>query len=139
MRRNFSGTREVSGSCVGLRVNRCLFASRSGTLHSDVAQRRIKCWNFRLAKIEYLRGEAPRARARLHKHEFRRAPEAFPHLRELPCQQSRKNGMHIDTGVIIGEAFGFRFAVIAVRRMVEAFAHVVRERDGAEAANAVGQ
>jgi hypothetical protein len=47
--------------------------------------------------------------------------------------------MHVDACVVVGETAGLRFAVIAVGRMVKALAHVIREREGAEAADAVGK
>ncbi len=47
--------------------------------------------------------------------------------------------MHVDARVVVGETLGLRFAVITMDRMVEAFAHVVREREGAESANAFGK
>src|SRR6267143_1874269 len=90
-------------------------------------------------KIEHLPSESPNSRACLNKHEFRRAAKPFPHLSKLPHQEPRKDGMHIDARIVIREALRLRLAVIAMHRMVETFAHVVREREWAEAANAVGK
>src|SRR5260370_32632841 len=129
----------MPNSHVPFRVNRCLFVPRGRALHSDVAQRIIKSRKFRLAKIEKLRSKPPCARSRLDERKFRGMAEAFPHLGELPSQKTGKNGMHINAGVVVGETLGLRFAVIAMDRMIEAFAHVVRERKGAVAANAVGK
>jgi hypothetical protein len=47
--------------------------------------------------------------------------------------------MHVDARVVVGETLGLRLAVISVDRVVEAFAHVIRECEGTEAANAVGK
>ena len=139
VRRNCSRTREAPSGRVALRVFRGLFAPRGRMLYSDIAQRLIKCCELGFAKIEHLASKPPHTRARLNKHKFRRAVEMSPHLRELSRQETGKDGMHVDTCVVVGETLGLRFAVIAVDRMVEAFAHVVRERKRAEAANAVGK
>src|SRR5260370_9179763 len=126
-------------SGVPFRVNRCLFAPQGRALHGDVAQRIIKSGKFRLAKIENLGSKPPSACSLLNKRKLRWVTKAFPHLGELPSQKTGKNGMHINAGVVVGETLVLRFAVIAMNRMVEAFAHVVRERKGAVAANAVGK
>src|SRR5260370_34129607 len=115
-------------------MNRCLLAPRGGALHGKIAKRIIKSRYLRLAKIENLGSKPPAARARLHKRKFRRAAELFPHLRKLPRQETRKNGVHINACVIVRETLGLRFAVITMDRMVEAFSHVVPERHPTEAA-----
>src|SRR5712692_4843239 len=122
---NLSTRREMSSKCMALSVNRRLFPPRRGALHGDIAQSCIKRWELRLTEIQNLRSEPPRASASLNQGKFRRAPEAFPHIRELPRQQTRKNRMHIHARVVVGEALGLRFAVISMHRMVQAFAHVV--------------
>src|SRR5438552_533182 len=116
-----------------------LFAPRSGSLYCGITQRIVKNRKLCFAKIENLRSKPPRARSALDKRKLRRAAETFPHLGKLSRQKTSKDGMHIDAGVIIGKGFGFCFVVITVHRMVQAFAHVIRERDGAKAANAVGK
>ncbi len=78
-------------------------------------------------------------RARLNEHEFRRTAEVLPHLNKLPGKQTAKDGMHVDACVVVRETLGFCLAVIPFDRMVEALAHIVREGEGAEAANAVGK
>ena len=129
----------INANASTLSVHHCLFAPQGRALHGDVAKGLIKNRELRLAKIECLRSEPPGTRARLNKHKFRRAAEILPHLHELSRQETGKDGMHVDTCVVVCETLGLRFAVIAVDRMVEAFAHVVRERKRAEAANAVGK
>src|SRR5947207_5276574 len=118
---------------------RLLFTPNIGTLNKDVTQGITKNGKLCFAKIENLRNKPPLDRSALDKRKLLRAAESFPHLGELPRQEAGKNGMHIGAGVIIGKAFGFCFAVITVHRMVQAFAHVICERNGAEAANAVGK
>src|SRR5260370_40214131 len=126
-------------SGVPFRVNRCLFAPQSRALHGDVAQRIVKSRKFRLAKIENLGSKTPGTRSRLNKHEFRRVVESFPHFCELPRQETGKDGMYVSAGVVVRETPGLRFAVIAMDRMIETFAHVVRERKGALATSSVGK
>ncbi len=138
-RRNLNRSHEASGSRMTLRVNRSLFAPLCRPLHSFIVQRFIKGREFRLTKIEDLGSKPPGTRSRLNKREFRRAVEVVPHFNELSRQETGEDGVHVGAGVVIRETLGLRFAVIAMHRMVEAFAHVVRERKGAEAANAVGK
>src|SRR5260370_4961795 len=129
----------MSRGGVAFRLNRRLFAPRSRAFHSDVAQGLIKSRRLRRAKIENLRSEPPDTRARLNKPEFRRMAEARPHLQELSRKQTGEDGMHRDARVVVGETLRLRFAVIAVAWMIEPFAHVVRERQWAEAANTIGK
>src|SRR5438477_12207432 len=103
-----------------------LFAPRSGSLYCGITQRIVKNRKFCLAKIENLRSKPPRARSALDKRKLRWAAETFPHLGKLSRQETSKDGMHIDAGVIIGKAFGFCLAVITVNRRVEALAPVLR-------------
>src|SRR5258706_9998184 len=63
----------------------------------------------------------------------------FPHLRELAGKQSSKDRVNIHTRVVVGETLGFRFAVVPVNRMVEAFAHVVVECERSISPNTVGE
>ena len=136
---NFGPSGKVPGGRMALGMHRGLLAPRRGALHRGVAQDIIKSRELRLAKIENVASEPPGAGPRLNKRKFRRTAKTFPHLSELSRQETGKDGMHVDTCVVVCETLGLRFAVIAVDRMVEAFAHVVRERKRAEAANAVGK
>src|SRR5260370_2913380 len=129
----------MPGVGVTIRSNPCLFTPRGRALYGNVAQCTIKIREVRLAKIEHLPGEPPNSRASFNKRKFRGAPEAAPHLGKLSRQKTRKNGMHIDAGVVVGESLQLRFAVIAVYRTVQAFAHVIRERQRAEAPDALRQ
>src|SRR3989442_13986045 len=86
-----------------------------------------------------MRCEAPHACTRFNDRKCLRASEAFPHFSELTSQQTAKDGMHVGTGVVISETRLLGFAVITVDRMVEAFAHVIRESERAVAADPVGQ
>ncbi len=86
-----------------------------------------------------MRCEVPRACARFNDRKFLRASEAFPHFGELASQQTAKDGMHVGTGVVISETRVLAFAVITVDRMVEAFAHVIRESERAVAADPLGE
>ena len=124
---------------MALRTNRGLFAARGTALHGDVAQGIIKCRELGLAEIENVDSASSHTRARLNEHKFRRTAEVLPHLNKLPGQETAKDGMHVDACVVVRETLGFCLAVIPLDRMVEALAHIVREREGAEAANAVGK
>src|SRR5260370_11588773 len=86
-----------------------------------------------------MRCEAHHARGRFNDRKFLRAAEAFPHFGELASQQTAKDGMHVGTGVVISETRVLAFAVITVDRMVEAFAHVIRESERAVAADPPGE
>src|SRR6266705_146101 len=86
-----------------------------------------------------MRCEAPRACARFNDRKFLRASAALPHFSALAKQQTAKDGMHVGTGVVIGETRLLGFAVITVDRMVEAFAHVIRECERAVAADPLGE
>src|SRR2546425_1410925 len=86
-----------------------------------------------------MRCEAPHACARFNDRKFLRASEAFPHFGELASQQTAKDGMHVGTGVVISETCLLGFTVITVDRMVEAFAHVIRECERAVAADPLGE
>src|SRR5260370_2692815 len=86
-----------------------------------------------------MRCEAPSARARFNDRNCLRAAEAFPHCGELASQQTAKDGMHVGSGVVISETRLLGFAVITVGRMVEAFAHVIRECERAVAADPLGE
>src|SRR6266481_593379 len=66
--------------------------------------------------------------ARFDEREFLWVAEMFPHLRELPGEKSSKDRVDIHARVVVGETLGFRFAVVPLNRMVEAFAHVVGEQ-----------
>src|SRR2546430_14996001 len=117
VRRSLSGSGEMPDGGVAFRLHHCLFAPQGRALHGDVAKGLIKNRELRLAKIECLRSEPPGTRARLNKHKFRRAAEILPHLHELSRQETGKDRMHVDAWVVVGEALGLRFAVIAWDRM----------------------
>src|SRR6266568_4682625 len=129
----------MPGVGVALRLNPCLLPSRGRTLHGNVAKRSIELRQLWFAKIQNLPGEPPHSSTSLNKRKFRRTAEAAPHLGELSRQKTRKNGMNIHAGVVISESLRFCFAVIAVQRMVQALAHVIRERQRSEAPNALRQ
>src|SRR6266436_8219439 len=77
--------------------------------------------------------------ARFDEREFLGPAEMFPHLRELPGEKSSKDRVNIHARVVVGETLGFRFAVIPMNRMVEAFAHVVGECERAKSPNTIGE
>ena len=138
-RRNLGRSGKAPGGHMALRATRGLFAARGTALHGDVAQGIIKCRELGLAKIENVDSASSHARARLNEHEFRRTAEVLPHLNKLPGKETAKDGMHVDACVVVRETLGFSLAVIPLDRMVKALAHIVREREGAKAANAVGK
>ncbi len=82
---------------------------------------------------------AAHARGGFHQQKLGGAIELLPHFGELARQQTAKDRMHVGTGVVIGEARGFRLAVVTVNRMVKALPHVLGKGDGAKAADAFGE
>ena len=86
-----------------------------------------------------MRCKPPYTRTCFDKSKFRWTVKVFPHFAELSRQQPSKDGMNIHASVVIGEARGFRLAVIAVDRMIQAFAHEIGECDGPIAADTIGK
>src|SRR5215472_3845059 len=139
VRRDFRGNAEVTGRCVVLQPRRGLLAARGGALGGNVMQRSVKFRKFGGAEIQNVRRQPPDAGSRFDQQKFFRPLEVLPHRRKFSRQQPPENRVHVHAGVVIGEALRFRFAVVAVYRMVEAFAHEIGKRDGAVAANAFGE
>src|SRR5260370_18878374 len=123
LRRKFHGSSEMPRSSMTLRSHGCLLAAQSGPLHCDVSQRAVKIRELGFGKIENVLGEPASTRARFHKRKSLWPPEVLPHFRKLPRKQTPKDRVDIHTLVVIREALGFYFAVIAVHRMVNASPH----------------
>src|SRR5215472_943916 len=139
LRGNFLGNPHLTGRRIPLQPLRSMLAPRRRTLHRDVTQRGGKIRQLFFAEIQDVPGEPPHARPRFHQQKLFRPLELLPHLGKFAPEQPAKNRMHVHTRVVIGEPLRFLFAVIAVHRMVQAFAHEVGKTDGAVAAHALGE
>src|SRR5438105_9931881 len=139
-RRNLCGNLrrnpQMSLGRVPLQSHRCLLEPRRRPFYRNVTQRIVKPRQLRFARIQDVLRQPPHSGPCFHQPKFFRTRELPPHPRKFPRQQPAENRMHVHVGVIIGKPLRFRFAVIAVHRMVQAFAHEIGKRDGAVAANA---
>src|SRR2546428_928717 len=133
--RKLDGSPEMPRIRMTLRSHGCLLAAQSGALHRDVKQRAVEIREPGFGKIENVPGEPAGTRARFHHQKSLWPFEVLPHFRKLPAKQPAKDWMHVRARVVIREALRFWFAVIAVHRMVQAFAHVISERNWAVAAD----
>ena len=116
-----------------------LIAARGRTLHGHIAQRGVKVRQLLLREFQNVLRQTAHARGGFHQQKLGGAIELLPHFGELARQQAAKDRMHVGTGVVIGEARGFRLAVVTVNRMVKALPHVLGKGDGAKAADAFGE
>src|SRR5690242_15803065 len=115
------------------------FTPRRRLLDGEKAHAAIKFGHLARGKIEDLRSQAARSRARFDSKELLRTAKLLPHFSELPRQQAAKNRVNVYAGVEIPETPGLRPAVVTKLRMIEAFAHVLGKRNRPGHANALGK
>ncbi len=116
-----------------------LVAAGRRAFDGEVMERPVKLRQVRLGKFEDVAGQTADACAHFDEKKFGGTIELLPHFGELTSEQTPKNGMHIDAGVVISEALRFATTVVTVDRMVEALAHVLGKGDRAKAADALGE
>src|SRR5437588_1202404 len=139
LRRNFRRNPQMSCRRMWPQSLPGLLTPQRRPFHRNVTHRCVKFSQLGGAEIQNVLCQTPHARSRLHQQKFLRPFELLPHPGKFPRQQPAKNRVYVYAGVVIGEPLRFCFAVIAVHGMVQAFAHEIGKREGAAAANAVGE
>lgn len=136
---NFDGWAALPFLDEAREASRKLVAAGRRALDSDVAKSVVKLRKLGLRKFEDVAGEPAHASASFDKKKFGGTIKLLPHFGELASQQAAKDGMDIDTGVVVGETLRFTTTVITVHRVVETLAHVFGEGDGSKTTDALSE
>ena len=136
---NFDGWAALPFLDEAREASRKLVAAGRRALDSDVAKRVVKLRKLGLRKFEDVAGEPAHASASFDKKKFGGTIKLLPHFGELASQQAAKDGMDIDTGVVVGETLRFTTTVITMHRVVETLAHVFGEGDGSRTTDALSE